>query len=312
MIAQKPFCLNRVLWQPGGMMRGLLGALGFWLAALPGLADEARLFGYVGVECGLDDGRTAEVVEDGYTAEVTAFSNLNMVCVSADPAVTATWIRRVASAGDTVLLNVQPALFDFHPLRVTPSPARDQLWPLVVEGIAQSGVPVEDIILYVVDEPALRKLPLAAVEDAIAYVRQTFPAIRTMAIDYRGETYGVIPKGLTFWGFFDYFHRDLGAVPDYVGALDRASAMLGPDQGLVLVMDAHIMWMHEERGFVPDDMDDIARAYGALALARPDVAVVMAYTWAGGIDYGGEQGVRDMGPAVMQAHREVGLALIGE
>jgi len=38
----------------------------------------------------------------------------------------------------------------------------------------------------------------------------------------------------------------------------------------------------------------------------------MAYTWAGGIDYEGEKGVRDMGPAVMQAHREVGLALIGE
>lgn len=282
------------------------------MVALPARAEVARLFGYVGIECGLDDGRTADVVEDGYTAEVTAFSNLNMVCVSEDPALTAARMQRVARAGDTVLLNVQPALFDFHPLQVTPSPVRDQLWPLVVEGIRQSGVPAQDIILYVVDESALRKLPLAAVEDAIAYVRQTYPGIRTMAIDYRDATYGVIPEGLTYWGFFDYFHRDPAAVPAYVAALDRASAMLGPGQGLVMVMDAHLMWMHEERGFVPDDMAAIARAYGALALARPDVAVVMAYTWAGGIDYEGEQGVRDMGPAVVQAHREVGLALIGE
>jgi len=301
-----------MVWHLADMRRGLVVFLSLCCAALPGRADEARLFGYVGVECGLDDGRTADVVEGGYTAEVTAFSNLNMVCVSEDPELTATRMRRVAAAGDTVLLNVQPALFDFHPLGVTPSPVRDQLWPLVIEGIRQSGVPVKDIILYVVDEPALRKLPLAAVEEAIAYVRQTYPGIRTMAIDYRDATYDVIPKGLTYWGFFDYFHRDPGAVPNYVAALDRAQAMLGPDQGLVMVMDAHLMWMHEERGFVPEDMAGIARAYGALALARPEVAVVMAYTWAGGIDYEGEKGVRDMGPAVMQAHREVGLALIGE
>lgn len=300
------------LWHPQGMLRSLSLALILSFAALRGLADEARLFGYVGIECGIDDRRTTDVVEDGFTAEVTAFSNLNRVCVSADPNVTAARIRRVAAAGDTVLLNVQPALFDFHPLGVTPSPARDQLWPLMVQAIDLSAVPVEDVILYMVDEPALRKLPLVAVEDAIAYVRQTYPTIRTMAIDYRDATYDVIPKGLTFWGFFDYFYSDPGAVPAYVAALDRASAMMGPDQGLVLVMDAHIMWMHEERGIVPDDMANIARAYGALALRRKDVAVVMAYTLAGGIDYEGEQGIRDMGPAVLQAHREVGLALIGK
>ena len=216
----------------------------------------------------------------------------------------------MAGAGDTVLLNVQPALFDFHPLAVTPSPARDQLWPLVTAAIAQSGVPSDRIILYIVDEPALRKLPLAAVEEAITYVRRSLPGIRTMAIDYRGATYGRIPKGLSYWGFFDYFHRDPGAAPGYVAALDRASVLLGPDQRLVLVMDAHIMWMHGERGLGPADMADIARACGALAVGRRDVAVVMAYVWAGGIDSDGELGVRDMGPVVRQAHREVGLALI--
>jgi hypothetical protein len=290
------------LWQAVAMMRAVVLMLG--LIVQPVWA-EGRLFGYVGTECGLGG-----AAQDGYTAEVTEFSNLNMVCVTADPSVTADRIRRVALAGDTVLLNVQPALFDFHPLAVTPSPARDQLWPLVVAAVRQSGVPPGDIILYIVDEPALRQLPIAAVEEAITYVRRSLPGVRTMAIEYREATYDRVPKGLTYWGFFDYFHRDPGAVPDYVAALDRASAQLGPDQRLVLVMDAHLMWMHEERGLAAADMADIARAYGALAMGRTDVAVVMAYTWAGGIDYDGELGVRDMGPAVLQAHREVGLALI--
>ena len=36
--------------------------------------------------------------------------------------------------------------------------ARDQFWPLVVEGIRQSGVAPGRIVLCVVDEPALRAI----------------------------------------------------------------------------------------------------------------------------------------------------------
>ncbi len=263
------------------------------------------------MECGLDDRHTPDVIEDGYTAEVAGFTNLNMACVHEDPAVTATRIRRLAEAGGDVLLNVQAALFEDRGQRLVPSPARDLLWPLVTAGIAQSGVPVERIVLYVVDEPALRRLPLADLEDALRFVKRTWPAIRTMAVDALDQPYPAPPSGLTYWGFFDYFHRDPAKVPEYVAALGRASAALRPDQGLVMVVDATHFWLHGEKGLAPEDMADVARAYADLALSRDDIAVVMAYSWVGGIDDVSELGVRDMPPEVAQAHREIGLRLLG-
>lgn len=281
------------------------------LAAAPAQADAPRYFGYAAVECGLDDLHTPDVIEDGYTAEVSGFTNLNMACVHEDPAVTATRIRRLAEAGGDVLLNVQAALFESRGRNLVPSAARDLLWPLVIAGIGQSGIPTDRIVLYVVDEPALRDLPLADLSDALDFVKQTYPEIRTMVVDALDQPYPEPPAGLTYWGFFDYFHRDPAKVPEYVAALDRASALLRPEQGLVMVMDATHFWLHAEQGFAPEDMAGVARAYADLALSRDDIAVVMAYSWVGGIDDVSELGVRDMPPQVAQAHREIGLKLLG-
>ena len=235
-----------------------------------------------------------------------------MACVDVNPAVTADRIRRLDQAGSEILLNVQAALFDHDDHAAIPSPARDLLWPLVTAGIAQSGVSPDRIILYLIDEPALSHLPAAEVTRAAAFVRATYPGIRTMSIDALITLYPQVPPGLTYWGFDAYFHRDPAQSPDYVAALDRASAQMGPDQHLLLVVDATHFWLHDQNGFAPDDMAEVARNYARLALARDDIDAVLAHSWVGGIDDASELGVRDLPASVQQAHRDIGRMLLGK
>jgi hypothetical protein len=289
-------------------MKALLLALAL---ATPACADAPRYFGYSAIECGLDDIWTKDTTEDGYTSEVAAFTNLNMACVHEDPAVTAERIRRLDHAGSEIILNVQAALFDWQGTKVIPSPARDLLWPLVVEGIRQSGVSPDRIILYLIDEPALSQLPTAEVTAAATFVRTTYPGVRTMSIDALIGLYPHVPPGLTYWGFDAYFHRDPAKSPEFVAALDRASAQMDPDQHLVLIVDATHFWLHDQNGFSPEDMGEVARNYAKLALARSDIDAVIAHSWVGGIDDTSEMGVRDMPLSVQQAHREVGRLLLG-
>ncbi len=280
------------------------------LCAPSARAETDRYFGYAAIECGFDDPLTAPV-EDGYTHEVASFSNLNMACIDANPAVTAARILRLSRAGSDVLLNVQPALFEHVGDALRPAKSRDLLWPLVVEGIRQSGVNPDRIILYLVDEPALHYLPLSDLTAAIALVRATYPTIRTMVVDALLKPYADVPEGLTFWGFFDYFHRDPALVPAYVAKLDAASASLRVGQHLVLVMDATHFWPHAQSGLSPHDMADVAQNYANLALSRQDIGLILAYSWVGGIDGAGELGVRDMPSSVARTHRQIGLAWLG-
>ncbi len=287
----------------------LMTCTAFCAVAVAAYAEAPRYFGYAAIECGLDDPATA-ATEDGYSAEVAGFTNLNMACVDADPAVTAARIRALDAIGSEVLLNVQGALFAFKGPAVVVSDARDALWPLVTEGIRLSGVPTDRIILYIVDEPALRLLPAEEVSRAVQFVRQTYPGIRTMSIDALIKRYPTIPPDLSYWGFFDYGHRDPASVPAYVAALDLASATKGPGQQLVLVVDATHFWMHQDRGLGLDDMAGVARAYADLATSRSDIKAVIGYSWVGGIDDPGERGVRDMPANVGAAHRQIGLSLL--
>ena len=281
------------------------------LCASPAFAEPVQYFGYVAVACGLDDPHDATTKTD-YIDEVAGFTNLNQACVSTDPAVTADWLRRLSAVGSAALLHVEPALFTDTPEGVRPNPDRAALWPLVVQGIAESGVDPDQILFYLVDEPALRHLPPADVSEAARFVRQTYPNARTIVIDaYDAAGPGPIAPELDFWGFDAYAVPDPGAEPLYTDYLDRARAGLHPGQGLVLVMDAMHTPTHEEQGLSQDDMADVARAYAALAERRGDVAAILAYAWAGGIDVPTDRGVRDLPAAVQEAHREIGRRLLG-
>lgn len=287
----------------------LILSLALW--PLPLWSEGAlRYFGYAGIECGWDDPQDHSD-KTSYSDEVAGFTNLNMACVDADPAVTAERMQRVAGSGATVLLNIQPALFQIQGQDFLPHPEREALWLLVEKGLAASQVPPRQIIFYVVDEPSLHGLTASDVQEAARFLQTKAPGIRRMVVDARmPEGPGPIPPELDYWGFFDYFHADPGQDAGYRSYLAQAAQALGPHQSLVLVMDAMHTPRHNELGLDPDSMGQIAQAYERLARAQPKVAALVGYAWTGGIDQTWELGVRNLPAGVQLIHQDIGRAIV--
>ncbi len=282
------------------------------LCVTPALAEPVRYFGYAAIACGLDDPHDASQKTD-YIDEVAGFTNLNQVCLSPDPAVTADRLARMAAAGSAALFNIEPALFVQTAAGLRPNPDRAALWPLVTEAVSQSGTPPERIFFYLADEPTLRQLPPADLSDAARLVKQTYPAASLMVIEaYDPQGPGPIVPELDYWGFDAYAVKDPATEPLYLAYLDRSRALLGKDQHLVLMMDAMHTPVHQDLGISQADMAAVARSYLNLAQDRGDVAAILGYSWVGGIDNASERGVRDLPANVQATHRDIGTLLLGK
>ena len=281
------------------------------LALLLLLASPAKaldFFGYVGVMCDLDDPFDAVALTD-YSAEVAGFTNANHVCLPGDPS---QWVARLqaADAQFRPILSIETA-FDFAGSGPD-GPMAQTVWPLVRDAIRNSGIDPARIIFHLVDEPVLRSIPAAMVSRAAQIVRADFPTAEVMVIEAcRIEGPPPVAPEVTLWGFDCYTFADPMADRTFMTFLALAQGQLGPDQRLVLVMDANHTPVHEGAGLSQDDMANVARAYGRLAQSLPGLAGVIGYTWAGGIDNAQERGVRDMPQAVIDAHRDVGQMLLG-
>ncbi|MGL4278752.1 MAG: hypothetical protein ACRCS0_00170 [Albidovulum sp.] len=284
------------------------------LLPLPSRA-EPRYFGYSAILCGLDDPHD-EGVKTDYLDEVSAFTNIAQVCADADPGVTADRMRRAHADGVTPLLYIEPAFFDRKGRRmVAKQPeAAAALWQVVKAGIAKSKVPLDAIVFYLADEPHHFGLPQAALEEAIAVIRADFPAARILMIEaYSEDGPPPVPEGVDYWGFDAYGVPDPTAEPRYGTYLDAARATMRPDQHLVMVMEAvHYPSVHGEGVAAKESLADVARADYRYALARGDIDMILAYTWAGGIDSPDESGVRDLPAGVLAEHQAIGRAITGK
>jgi hypothetical protein len=277
-----------------------------WLALVLLMASPAQaldFFGYVGVMCDLDDPFDDSPLTD-YSAEVTGFTNANHVCLPADPDL---WVARLraADAQFRPILSIEAA-FDFN------GQGEPTLWPQIRDAIRQSGIDPARIIFHLVDEPTLRGYAATTVSAAAQLVRTEFPTAEVMVIEAcRIEGPPPVAPEITLWGFDCYTFPDPLTDPSYMTFLHLAQGQLAPTQRLVLVMDANHTPIHEGAGLSQGDMADVARAYGRLAPSLPDLAGMIGYTWAGGIDNAEERGVRDMPQTVIDAHRAVGRMLLG-
>ena len=275
------------------------------------LAEPAKaldFFGYVGVMCDLDDPFDDSTLTD-YSSEVAGFTNANHVCLPASPG---DWVARLqaADAQFRPVISIETA-FDFAG-RGPDGPAALLLWGLIRDAIRDSGIDPARIIFHLVDEPTHRGIAPLAVMRAAQTVRADFPTAEVMVIEAcRIEGPPPVDPNITLWGFDCYTFADPMLDRTYMTFLELAAGQLGPDQRLVLIMDANHTPIHEGAGLTQVDMADVARAYARLALSRPDVVGMLGYTWAGGIDNDEERGVRDMPPEVIAAHREVGRLLLG-
>lgn len=278
------------------------------LALLPAIAPAGSpLFGYAAIACDHDDPFDKQSKTD-YSDEVTGFTTANQVCVTGDMDILAHRLRRAAAAY-TPVFYVEPVFFDHSRPVPRLHPSVNTLWAMVRQAIRKSGVDPRDMIFYLADEPVLRGLPMATVDQAARIIRRHYPGARILVIEAYLPDKLAIPDEADIWGFNAYTIRDPRADKGYVRLLDRAAALLGPNRSLAIIMDAQHTPIHEKAGLRPADMAEVAWNYMALTQSRNDVALMLGYTWAGGIDNRRERGVRDLPDAVRQAHRQIGQTL---
>lgn len=266
------------------------------------------LFGYAAIACGHDD-PFDDAAKTDYGDEVAGFTNANQVCVTGDMEALAQRLRR-AAAHYTPVFYVEPVFFDVSGGARALHPEAETLWRMVRGAIARSGVEPGGMIFYLADEPVLRGMSLAAVDEAARMIRRDYPGARVLVIEAYLPNRLEIPAEADIWGFNAYAIRDPGADQGYVGLLDRAAALLAPHQSLAIIMDAQHTPVHRRAGLRGRDMAEVAQNYYALARSRRDVSLMLGYTWAGGIDGPHERGVRDLPKTVMRAHQGIGREII--
>jgi hypothetical protein len=285
--------------------------LSFIVFQTQGHAEGLTYFGFAAIACGLDDPHDSSTLSN-YSREVAGFTNINQVCVTGDAASDAKTIRNAAKYY-TPLLYVEPALFEFANGKGSLHSRRALLWGKVREAISQSGVSANDIVFYLVDEPGIRGLAIADVSAAAQIIKRDFPRSRILMVEaYATGAVRKIPAEIDFWGFDAYAIRDPGAEPLYTSFLDRMSKQLRKNQRLVLIGDGNYTPAHAEAGLTEIDMAKVAANYLKLAKSRKDVAMLLFYTWAGGIDNLSEKGVRDLPPLVIKTHRRIGKYITGK
>jgi hypothetical protein len=292
-----------------GVRRGVL-AVALAGAVLGTPVRALEFFGYIAVSCDHDDPFDS-VAKTDYADEVRGFTNANHVCLSGHPEDWAATLARTAAEFDPVI-SVE-GLFDFGPAGGGPDGVAAQaLWGLFRTALADSGVPPERLFFYLADEPTLRGIPLEQIGRAGEIIHRTYPGSRTMLVEaYREGGPPAIPASVDFWGFDAYAVPDPGAEPLYRAQLDAARRMLRPDQRIVLILDAQYTPTHAGAGLTAEAMADVARATFAFAKSQPDVAGMLGYTWAGGIDNLRERGLRDLPQSVRDAHMAIGREILG-
>ena len=275
------------------------------LASFTTTARAQTHFGYAGVLCGL------EAEGQDFATEVAPFTNIAHICPTGDLDTDAARLARAYELGMTPLYHVEPVFW----LRDRRSAERRRtldLWTLTLQTIEASGVPPEEIILYLFDEPSLVRVWPHHLQPVIERIQTDLPGARTMVIDaYRERHPPLIPARIDYWGFNMYTLRDPGADQTFMDHLERAASLRPPGVQLVLVLDGSYTPIHAEAGLSPDDMAEVALNYERLAARTDGVAMLLGYAWPGGIHWEDELGTRDLPQAVRATHQAIGRRITG-
>lgn len=297
--------------QVGGVAVALgLAAIAVFAPPVANAGSKLQFFGYAAVKCQHDDPYDAAVKTD-YSDEVAGFTNANHVCLPGDVARWPAFLKQAAALYDPVV-QLEP-LFDFAPGGSGPdSDAARGMWQAFVAAVAASGVPSSRFYFLLADEPALHKIPPDQIDRAAAIIHATFDTDRVMLVEaFSFDGAPPISPQIDLWAFDAYGIRDPGAEPLYSAFLDSARAQMHKDQRLWIVMDGSYSLNHINGGITPEAMADVARATYRFAMAQPDVAGIITYLWAGGVDPG-EKGVRDLPPVVRAAHEAIGRQILAD
>ena len=268
-----------------------------------------QYFGFAAIACDHDD-PFDRVRKTDYSDEVTNFSNLNQVCVTADMEELKNRLRYTSNLYN-IAFYVEPIFFEFGWPGGKLNPHTEILWNMISKTVRESAINTSEIIFYLVDEPTLRKLSIADVTIAAKMIKKDFPDSKIMIIEaYRTPAIPEIPNEIDMWGFNAYTILDPAKDNGYMAYLDLASSQLKPHQSLVLIMDGQHTPIHKKAGLNETDMAVVAENYFTMAKSRTDIEAILVYSWAGGIDNNKEKGVRDLPSNVIATYQKIGQEII--
>lgn len=279
--------------------------------APPSSVTTLSQFGFAAVVCDHDDPFDSADKTD-YSDEVAGFTNLNQVCPTGIVATDTN--RLIASANEfDPLLYIEPVFFDPSTGTARPTDQAQALWEGITQSIANSGVDPARIVFYLFDEPTLRGVALADLAPVATQIRAAYPASKILLVEaFSASSDPIVPDYVDLWAFNAYTVPDPAAEPLYTDYLDAAAAQLRDDQALVIIGDGIYTPFHANAGLSEEDMAQVARNYFNFAQSRNDVAALLVYSWAGGIDSDVERGTRNLPASVQNEWRAIGNAIVGD
>lgn len=281
----------------------MIRAILFALCVLATPASAQAYFGYSGTICGLD------TPGEDFAAQVAPYTNIAHICPTGDMAQDAANLAHAHALSMTILYHAEPIFFLRDGRWVAPRRDND-LWQQTLQTIADSGVPAESIILYVMDRPALVRSAYNDLWRVFRRIRTDLPGARTMMIDALPEP----RRRVWFLSDLDYWGIQAPALPNpmaneaFMEIITQSSRRLRGEQGLVVVMDATYTSAHAEAGLRPEDMAQVGGYYAALAASVRGVEILLVDAHPSAPE---DLGAWDLPPEVVVAHQVIGRRITG-
>jgi hypothetical protein len=290
----------------------------------PGAAGNARhlkYFGFVGIDCGVDDPGDEEH-KTNYIDEVQGFTNVAHLCVPAPDTPLEERIQAFAKAGLLAIIDVQGILFDRRADRSTGSGTRFSLrddararWEEFVRRNRSTLRPERIAAIYVVDEPAWNGLSEDEFQRSLQIIKGSRLSVPTFTVEaYAALQRIMVPDELDWIGFDRYDTLDPATDPAWQADLTTVKkARTRVEQRIVIV--ASTQWLpyyEKDAGVRPADLEKIIRSYYRVADSHPEVIALLGYVWPGGLDDPRQLGARQLPENVQKELKRIGQAIMGK
>lgn len=330
--AQLPQALPPTRAAPGrSAARLALGVAAIILLASPATGDagdspdpsRASVFGFAGVDCGIDDPHDDSGITD-YSAEVAPFTNVAHLCAHDPSSDLARRIDRMARRGLKAILDVEGIFFerrgpedggglgpnDRPALRLRPDGL--ERWRRLVDRERLEARQARIAGVFVADEPTWNGIPFEELDRVMEAVAESLPEVPPVLVEAWPVLEDlVIPQAARWIAFDRYGVLDPANDPRYRSELELLrSKRSHPEQQILLIFESRWLPRYGAQGFPPETLAAVAESYLQLLEELPDGVGMVGYLWPGGFDEPGQLGGRNLPECVQEVYRAIGERLV--
>lgn len=286
-----------------------------------GTQSHLKYFGYVGIDCFLDDPHDA-TSKTNYADEVGSFSNIAHVCIYSPTDDLRLRFEALSTNGLRAILDLH---FLFYRLSsagpVGDSGKNYELYPNYLDRWNQFLNLNRDLlteqyvqVFYPVDEPTWVGISYSELSPVVALLKSTLPNIAIAVVEASQAISSLTVPTQVDWVGMDRYGSanvttDASWLADYQAIKAKRS---GAHQKIVLIMDSQWLPLYGTAGYPPSAMADVNRHYFELAQSDPDVIGIIGYLWAGGLGGPDHLGMRNLPSNVLDENKRIGRIITGK